>query len=457
MKLATIKSEGIAHHSYFLSDQGEAVVIDPRRDCQIYEQLAQKECDKIRYIFETHRNEDYVIGSLELKNRTNSEIAHSKELPFKYGDHKLSDGESINVGSLRIQALYTPGHTKESMSYVVFKTKKRGEALMVFSGDTLFVGSVGRTDLYGKDAQTKQAEALYESIHEVLLPLGDDVTIYPAHGAGSVCGTEISNRDSSTIGYEKKTNHLLNLDKNDFVNGELEKEMLVPPYFRKMEEYNLDGPPLLPNNSLSKALSLQEFEEQTKSPNTTVVDTRMPYAFASAFIPGSLSIWLDGTSTYPGWVLDYSKCILSVHERKEDAKKATLHLHRLGFDNLGGFLCKGINAWLEKGKPTDRIGVLSSVMLKTKLNLNELTLIDVRKPREWKEGYVKSAKRVFVGHLPGKTNNFELEKPLACICSVGFRGSLGTSILKRQGFKNVYNVLGGMTAWSSLNYPTVKH
>ncbi len=198
MKLQIVKSEGLAHNSYFLSDEDEAVVIDPRRDCEIYTELAKKECTKIKYILETHRNEDYVVGSLELQNMTEAEIGHSNALPFKYGEHNLADGDTLNVGSTKIKALYTPGHTNESLCYLAYGSGNN-EPLMIFTGDTLFSGSVGRTDLYGKTAQPAQAEKLYNSLYEKLLPLGDHVLVYPAHGAGSVCGHSISGQEPTTI------------------------------------------------------------------------------------------------------------------------------------------------------------------------------------------------------------------------------------------------------------------
>jgi hydroxyacylglutathione hydrolase len=455
MKLETIKSEGIAHNSYFLSDGDEAVVIDPRRDCQIYKRLAQRECAKIRYILETHRNEDYVIGSFELQNITDAEICHSKELPFKYGDNNLSDGETLSIGNLKIKALHTPGHTDESLCYVVYRADQR-EALKVFTGDTLFVSSVGRTDLYGKEAQPNQAEELYTSIHEKLLPLGDNVIIYPAHGAGSICGPGIGDQDFSTLGYEKKTNPFLQLSKEAFAKRAMSEEMLVPPYFRKMEDYNLNGPPPLQGLPAPEPLGVAEFEEEMQHPETVVVDTRRAYAFAGSFIPDSLSLWMGGTSAYPGWLLDYNHKILFVHERKSDMNTVAAHFWRLGFDNMLGFLCPGISEWQDMGKPISHVGTLSASELKAKLEKNELLLVDVREPSEWKEGYIENAKRIFFGHLMEKAGSLPRDKPAAVICSVGNRSSIGASILKKAGFAEVYNVLGGMTAWINLGYPTKK-
>ncbi len=456
MKLKLIKSEGIAHNSYFLSDGEEAVIIDPRRDCLIYKRIAQKECTKIKYILETHRNEDYVVGSLELQNMTDAEICHSKELPFKYGEHNFTDGETLTVGNLKIKVLYTPGHTNESLCYVVYEPNENAEAFMVFTGDTLFVGSIGRTDLYGKRAQPRQAEKLHASLHEKLVPLGNHVIIYPAHGAGSVCGNEINDREFSVLGYEKKTNPYLQLDKNAFVARATSEEMLVPPYFRKMEEYNLSGPPLLAELSFPGPLSLSDFEEEMHEPNMIVVDTRMPYAFAGAFIPGSLSIWLGGTSVYPGWVLPHKQYVIFVHERPSDMKKVAAHFRRIGFDNMCGFLCPGIKEWQDKGKPISNLGTLSASELRSKLKKEALVLLDVREPSEWKEGYVEGSVRIFVGHLTGKVGSLPRDKPVAITCSVGNRASLGASILKREGFEDVYNVLGGMIAWKNLGYPEKK-
>jgi hydroxyacylglutathione hydrolase len=456
MKLLTIKSEGIAHNSYFLSDEEEAIVIDPRRDCLIYQRLAKKECAKIRYILETHRNEDYVAGSLELQNLTDAEICHSKELPFRYGEHNLSDGETLRVGKLQIKAIYTPGHTNESLCYAVHKPERGAEALMVFTGDALFVGSVGRTDLYGKNVQPIQAEKLYTSLHEKLLPIGDHAIVYPDHGAGSLCGNEISDQEFSTLGYERKTNPFLQLDKEAFVARAMSEDMLVPPYFRKMEEINLTGPQLLRGLPLPEALSVSKFEEEMRQPNTVVVDTRLPYAFAGSFIPNSLSIWLNGTSVYPGWILDYDQKFLFVHERKNDMRRVAVRFWRLGFDNMRGFLCQGINDWQDEGKPLSHLGTLSVTALKSKLGKDEFLLLDVREPSEWKDGYIEGAARIFFGHLVDKAGSLPRDKPVAVTCSVGNRSSIGASILKRKGFEDVYNVLGGMTAWTKMGYPIKK-
>jgi hydroxyacylglutathione hydrolase len=453
MKIEIIRSEGLAHNSYFVSDETEAVVIDPRRDCEIYTQLAKRECVEIKYIFETHRNEDFVVGSLELQNMTGAEICHSAALPFKYGEHNLTDGEITSVGNLKIKALHTPGHTNESLCYVAYPYGS-AESPLVFSGDTLFAGSIGRTDLYGKTAQTTQAEKLFDSLHEKLLPLGNHVLVYPTHGAGSVCGHSITGPEPTTIGYEKKSNPYLKISKENFIKKVSTEELVVPRYFRKMEDYNLNGPPLLSELSYPKPLSLEIFEEEMQEQNMIIMDTRMPYAFAGSHIPNSLSLWLGGTSVYPGWLLDISQYINFVLERPIDIEIVVPRLRRLGFENMCGYLCGGMNEWQEAGKPIRNTETMSVLELKSKLEKGDVFCLDVREPNEWKEeGIIEGAERIFFVDLPNKTNSLPGDKTMAVTCSVGNRSSIAVSILERSGFKNVSNVLGGMTAWTNLGYP----
>ena len=456
MKVQIIKSEGLAHNSYYVSAENEAVVIDPRRDCEIYTQLAKAECAEIKYILETHRNEDYVVGSLELQNMTEAEIAHSKALSFKYGEHSLLDGDILNVGNAKIKALTTPGHTNESLSYVI-NTPKNSEAFMVFTGDTLFAGSVGRTDLYGKAIQPTQADKLYTSLHEKLLPLGDHVLVYPAHGTGSVCGHGISDQEPTTIGFEKKTNPYLKLTKEEFIQKIIGEELVVPRYFKKMEEYNLNGPPLLSNVTYPKPLTLMEFEKEMAEQNMIVVDTRLPYAFAGSHIPDSQSLWLGGTSVYPGWLFDINQYIVFVLERPQDIDTVVPRFRRLGFDNMCGFLCGGMNEWQEAGKPIRNFGTISALELREKLGRGEVLLLDVRDPPEWiEDGYVEGATKLFFADLPQKADSLPNNKPIAVTCSVGNRSSIASSILERKGYRNIINVLGGMTAWANLGYQTTK-
>ncbi len=455
MRLTTIRSEGLAHNSYFISNGSEALVVDPRRDCKIYTQLARNTCTKIRYILESHRNEDYVVGSLELHELTQAEILHGKQLPFKYGAG-LEDQETLRIGDLRVKALHTPGHTDESFCFAVSSSEKTETPTMVFTGDTLFVGSIGRTDLKGKKAQPEQAEKLHTSLQEKVLPLGDGVLVYPAHGAGSVCGSGISNLLMSTLGYEKETNPFLKMTKEEFVEAAAMQELIAPRYFSKMEEYNLQGPPRLHGISPPKPLTADEFEAEMTETDSITVDTRKPYSFIGSHIPQALSLWLGGgTAVYAAWILDYDKRILLVTERRHDVIRATRHLWRLGFDNIFGFLCDGMDSWQEQGKPLGHAHTLSPSNLEERLE--KYVVLDVREPSEWTtEGVIEGAQKIFFADLSQEVDKLNRNRRYAVTCSVGNRSSIAVSILKQRGFGEVSNLLGGMTAWQTLGYPTIK-
>jgi hydroxyacylglutathione hydrolase len=247
------------------------------------------------------------------------------------------------------------------------------------------------------------------------------------------------------------------MDREAFITQLMRQKILKPPYFKKMEQFNLDGPPLIQNSLFFKSLNNNKFEETMRLPDTVIVDTREPGAFAGSHIPASINIWLDGLAFFPGWMLRYHQKILLVTERKEDVETAKAYLCRLGFDNITGHLCSGIKEWRNDGKPIEQVKTLSAVGLKQKLDKNEISVVDVRSPSEWEEGYIEGAERIYVGHLMDEARRLPRDKPTASICSVGNRAGLGASILKRAGVKEVYNVLGGMMAWEKLEYPTTKN
>jgi hydroxyacylglutathione hydrolase len=234
----------------------------------------------------------------------------------------------------------------------------------------------------------------------------------------------------------------------------MKQRLLRPPYFRKMEQYNLNGPPLLKEAGLPQPLGVNEFEREMQKNGTVIVDTRMPSAFAGSHIPGSLNIWLDGLSLYPGWVLTYDQRILLVLERKEDLETAKAYLYRLGFDTIRGYLCPGIGKWRNMGKPTERLDTLSPTLLKKRLP--QVVLVDVREREEWEEGHIEGSKHIYVGHIQAQANRLPRDRIIATTCAVGSRGGLAASILRKMGFKEVYNVIGGMNAWENLGYPTSK-
>ncbi|MGD9777122.1 MAG: rhodanese-like domain-containing protein [Methanosarcina sp.] len=451
-----IKSEGLAHLSYFVGSGNEAIVIDPRRDCQIYFDIARREGMKIKYIFETHRNEDYVIGSLELKELTDAEIYHGKGVDFKYGIF-VSDEQEFNFGSMKLTALHTPGHTDESMSYALTDPDSGKAPLMVFTGDALFVGDVGRTDLYGPEEIPRMAANLYESIFSKILPLGDGVILCPAHGAGSLCGGAISKREYSTLGLERIQNPALQrTDKEKFIKFKLEEKLEFPPYFKKMEQYNLQGPPLLKGLPVPELLFPKEFVKEMEK-GAMVVDTRMPHSFGGAHIKGSYGIWLKGLPYYAGWVLPYDKPILLVLEEKDQLEAAVSYLVRIGYDSIAGFLNGGISSWYMKALPVESLNLISVQSLKDKIEKNEeMVILDVRRDEEWEKGHIEGARHVYVGHLEENLDKVPRNSPIIVYCDSSRRSNIAASILKKNGYDMVYNVLGSMTAWKNAGYKVVK-
>jgi hydroxyacylglutathione hydrolase len=448
------KSKIVAHLSYLIGSENEAIVIDPRRDCHVYVDKAQQEGVEIRYVFETHRNEDYVIGSLELAQLTGAEIYHGPWPEFQYG-HGLIDGQEFSVGRLRVTALHTPGHTPGCMSYVVTDLASGEAPVLVCSGDALFVNDVGRTDFGGVEKRRAWSENLYRSIFEKLLPLGDGVILCPAHGAGSVCGGNIAEREWSTLGLERRMNPLLQLSRDAFVERKVHEHHEYTSYFRKMEQYNLAGPPILNNLPNPKLLSPTEFQGLIEK-NAVVVDTRMPPAFGSAHIMDAYSIWLSGLPLFAGWVLPYDRPILLVVNEVEHVQTAVRYLYRMGYDLLEGYIL-GVETWSAEAFPLKHLRLLTVQELKARLDKdNNLTVLDVRSDEEWNAEHIKGAIHMYVGHLEESIDEILPNQPTVVICSIGNRASLGASILQRKGYKDVHIVLGGMFAWQNAGYPVTQ-
>ena len=455
MIFVRVKSEGIAHNSYLIGSESDAAVIDPRRDCQVYIDLALRHGLKIKHIFETHRNEDYVIGSIELNNFTGAEIYHGPGLEWKYGN-TLKDGQEFRIGKLRLTAIHTPGHTNESMSYAVDDLSSGDDTVMVFTGDALLVNDVGRTDLYGPEEAPRLASNLYDSIFNKLLPLGDGVILCPSHGAGSVCGMNIADRDESTLGIERTQNPLLQKNKDDFIKYKVAERIERPHYFRQMEKYNLEGPPFLGCMPLPAPLTPAEFRDEIEK-GAVVVDTSVPAAFGGAHIMGSYSIWLEGLPIFAGWVLSYDKPILLVLEDQCHVERAVRYLIRAGYDRIIGYLKDDIEGWYNAGYPIENLPLLSVHQLKDMIDRGEeLIVLDTRGQDEWDSGHIKGAYHVYVGHLEQRLAEVPRDKPIAVICNVGHRAGLGASILLRARYPQVYNVLGSVKAWVAAGFPITK-
>jgi hydroxyacylglutathione hydrolase len=453
-----VKSDGLAHISYLLGSERGAAVIDPRRDCEIYLEIARENNLEIRYILETHRNEDYVIGSTALQRDVDAEVLHGPGLDFGYGK-TVEDGEKIEVGELTVEAMHTPGHTDESMSYALSDRSTDGEPIMVFTGDALFVGDVGRTDLYGPDEAERLATDLYHSLFERILPLGDEVILCPAHGGGSVCGGSISEREESTLGLERAHNPKLQLEKEEFIDYKSRETLPVPPYFKMMERYNLQGPPAVdpPRPQPINPEKVAELQGQ----GAVVVDTRLPGAFSAAHIPNSYNIWTGGLPLYSGWVLPYDEPILLVLEDAAKMDTVSSYLFRLGYDNLNGYLCSGpqscgLEAWYSQGNGFESVAIVSARQLEGKIG-SGLNVLDVRGEDEYRGGHIAGASNIHVGHLEERVHEVDSERPVVTVCGVGTRSSMAASILKRAGHDDVSLLLGGMMAWNKLGLPVEAH
>lgn len=448
MHIRRVTSEGLAHHSYFVVNGKEAIVIDPRRDVDVYLRLAAEHQVRIRFVLETHRNEDYVIGSPALAAYAGAEVLHSARLEFGYGS-AVDDGDEVSIGPLRFRALATPGHTDESLTWTLADTTTADEPLFAFTGDTLFVGETGRVDLYGDRERAGNAARLYESVFEKILPLGDHVVLLPSHGGGSVCGGDIVDRDVSTLGYERRHNPRLQVrDKARFVDERRSGGEVRPRYFERMEVWNQRGTmPLFAHVPTPPALSPGALAERVTA-GAVVVDARMPQAFAGGHIPGSYNVWHDGLASYLGIVLRPEQRLVLVLPEQADVERVTRVLLRIGFDHVEGFLRGGFEAWQNEGREVERVGTIDTLALRRRLAKgDDLHVLDVRAPSELDDGTVPGAQHLFVGDLEARLADVPRRRTLVAMCSVGHRGGIAASVLKRHGLDDVLLYLGGYEAW----------
>ena len=450
-----IKSEGIAHRSYFIGSGGIAALVDPRRDVDVYLELAENNGLQISYIFETHRNEDYIIGSLELSEATGSEIYHGSALEFAYGQ-AVNDSDKFRLGNIELEVLETPGHTDESISITLKDRNVSGDVQMIFTGDLLFAGETGRIDLYGGSGKKRMAEALYDSIFGKILPLGDHVILCPAHGAGSVCGADIREQDYTTTGYEKKTNPSIRfIKKREFIHHKMSEELYTPPYFLKMEDYNMNGAPLLCRLPTMKPISVGQLKKLIDN-DAQILDVRKPTSFGGGHIPGSLHIWREGVPAFAGWFLNYQDPIILVDDHGLALDEVRMALVRLGFDNLYGYLSGGFPRWYLHAEQVFAINLWTVQALRERQFDGSFYLLDVRKMDDRKKGYIEGSHHIYVGEVPEKIDEISRNMPIVIYCDSGYKSSIAASILKKEGYRDVTSVLGSMNAWMKAGYPVVK-
>lgn len=452
---------GLAVYSYFVADERtkEAAIVDPTRDVEEFLTLSHREGFRIRHVLETHVHADFVSGSAELKARLGDDVTvHAsgmggEEWTPPYADHVVSDGDEIEMGSVRLKAVHTPGHTPEHVCWALFDHSRSADTpWLVFTGDFLFVGDVGRPDLLGEEARKALATQLYASVFEKLPGLPEFTEIFPGHGAGSLCGKAIGSRSSSTVGFERRFN--VALEKKDeaaWIADLLAGMPIAPPYFRRMKKVNAEGPKVLGNDFPGqRRFSAREVHDRACE-NCLIVDVRTKEAFSSAHLPGSVNIPLGpNLPTWAGWVLPYDRPTLVVLDDPSDMPEVATHLLRVGFDDVQGYLEDGIDAWENHGFELAGLESISVAELSDRLRGSSAPFVlDVRTEREWKRNHIDDAYHIHGGLLQERFDEIPKDRPIAVICGSGYRGSIASSFLKREGYEDVANVLGGMNAWES--------
>ena len=439
----------LSEAAYYVESNGESAIIDPLRDIAIYLEMANERKSRIKYIFETHFHADFVSGHLDLGKATGAPIVYGPNTNTNFPVIVAKDGEKFNVGELTIEVLHTPGHTLESTCYLLKDGSEKNYC--VFTGDTLFVGDVGRPDLAQKAAEITMndlAGMMYDSIHSKLVPLADDVIVYPAHGPGSSCGKNLGPNTHSTIGEEKKSNYALQATSKENFIKEVTDGILAPPsYFPINAKINKEGYDSLEDVLVQglKALSIDKFR-QLKMDDIIILDTRRADIFTQGFVPGSISIGLEGRfAEWAGSLLPFDAPIVLITETGQE-KETIVRMARVGFSTVTGYLDGGYETWNNAGEEIDMIIDIDADELMMDIPHDKnLVVIDVRRPSEYADGHLKDAVNLTLSEMtdPLSMANLEDEQNLYVHCAGGYRSVIASSLLKRQGYHNLRNVAGG--------------
>jgi hydroxyacylglutathione hydrolase len=444
----------LSEAAYFIADNGEAAVVDPLRDIDAYLKLAEEHNATIKYIFETHFHADFVSGHLDLAQKTGATIVYGPQTNASFDIHMAKDGEEFSIGKIKIKALHTPGHTLESTCYLLIESNNN--PYCVFTGDTLFVGDVGRPDLFsGNLGKEDLAAMMYESLNTKIKTLPDHVIVYPAHGPGSACGKNLGKETYSTIGVQKAANYALrDQTKEDFIKAVTEGLNAPPAYFPINAQLNAKGYESLDEvmKKSMKALSVEAFEAAEQA-GAWILDTRPSTVFTEGFVPNAISIGLDGRfAEWAGGLLPFSQPLILVTEPGKE-EETIIRLARVGFDKVEGYLEGGYEAWKASGKATDMIIDVEPEELAMDIPFDEkLQVLDVRKVGEYDAGHVKDAQNMPLNELIDPLNMAQIddEANLYVHCAGGYRSVIACSILKKEGFHNLRNVLGGYGKMSKL-------
>ncbi len=443
----------LAQASYMIGSKGEAAVVDPRRDVETYLEEAEREGLRIRYVIETHLHADFVSGHRELAARTGARIYFGAKAQARFDFVPVREGDEVILGDVTLRFLETPGHTPESLSVLVIDRAKSQTPEAVLTGDTLFIGDVGRPDLLGSKMSAQElAGMLYDSLHGKLLKLPDSVAVYPAHGAGSLCGRNISSETSSTIGQQRRFNYALQpMAREEFIRMMTTDLPEAPTYFSRDVRLNREGPSNLSELPKPPALLPAAVEEMQRS-GAIVLDTRPAAQYGTGHVPGSLNIGLGGQfASWAGALIPAEKPIVLVTEDEEHVEEARTRLARVGLENVAGYLAGGLLAWHEAGRPLAVTEQISVDELRHRIAQGEAgQLMDVRRPGEWQAGHIPQARHLPLNQLAERAAEIDHDRPVTAICAGGYRSSIATSLLEQRGFARITNVVGGMTAWNNV-------
>jgi len=450
----------LAQAAYYIESNGEAAIIDPLRDYEAYLQLAKERGATIKYVFETHFHADFVSGHVDLAKKTGATIVYGPSTQTSYPVHVAADEEVLTVGKLRIQVLHTPGHTPESSCFLLHD--ETGKPHCVFTGDTLFVGDVGRPDLLdGVMTKEELAGMMYDSLRNKLMTLPDEVIVYPAHGAGSACGKNIGKETFSTIGEQKANNYALQpMSKDAFIKVLTDGIQPAPAYFFKDAKLNKQGYASFDEVTQkgNTPLTVVDFEKQMQS-GAVIIDTRIPDVFENGFIPGAINFGLNGQyAIWAATVLDIAQPVLIVADEGKE-KESIDRLTRVGFDHILGYLQGGYEAWLDAGKRYDMVISIDAEEFTLDVKHTEVAVLDVRKPGEFNDLHVDKATFQPLDTLNTSYKDLDPEKEYLIHCAGGYRSMIATSFLKSKGFKNVKNVWGGfgkIKEFGGLNLVSIK-
>ena len=450
----------LAHASYLIGSEGEAAVVDPQRDVDQYIAEAEAQGFSIKHVIETHLHADFVSGHRELAARTGADIIFGARSGAEFPHRGVHDGEQIELGRVTLRFLDTPGHTPESISILVIDNDASPQPQKVLTGDALFIGDVGRPDLAGGRGYSAEqmAATLYDSLHDKLMTLDDAVEVYPAHGAGSMCGRNISKETSSTIGEQRRFNYALKpMSKDEFVRMMTADLPEAPAYFPRDAEINRTGAPALEELPRPGALAPQEVYALSKK-GLLLLDVRPSSAFGNAHVPGALNIALGGQfATWCGTLIGIGTQIVLIADEVAAVDEAVMRLARVGIESVVGYLDDGLLAWDRAGLATGAIPQMPVDELRDRLaEGGSLQVVDVRRPGEYAGGHVPGAINVTLAHLEEELSRLDSNRPTAVICASGYRSSAATSILERRGFSQVFNVVGGTSGWVNAGYPVEK-